>query len=63
MMWQTFLLAFGLLLVIEGILPALNPGGYRRTIQTISGMDDRVLRTWGLISMSAGAVLIYLFTT
>ena len=63
MMWQTFLLAFGLLLVIEGILPALNPGGYRRTIQTISGMDDRVLRTWGLISMSAGAVLIYLFST
>ena len=62
-MWQTFLLAFGLLLVIEGILPALNPGGYRRTIQTISGMDDRVLRTWGLISMSAGAVLIYLFST
>ena len=62
-MWQTFLLAFGLLLVIEGVLPALNPGGYRRTIQTISGMDDRVLRTWGLISMSAGAILIYLFTT
>ena len=62
-MWQTFLLAFGLLLVIEGVLPALNPGGYRRAIQTISSMDDRVLRTWGLISMSTGAVLIYLFTT
>lgn len=62
-MWQTFLLAFGLLLVIEGILPALNPGGYRRTIQTISSMDDRVLRSWGLISMTTGAVLIYLFST
>lgn len=62
-MWQTFLLAFGLLLVIEGILPALNPSGYRRTIQVISSMDNRVLRTWGLISMSAGAILIYLFTT
>ena len=61
MMWQTFLLAFGLLLVIEGILPALNPGGYRRTIQAISSMDERVLRTWGLISMTAGAVLSYLF--
>ena len=62
-MWQTFLLAVGLLLVIEGVLPALNPGGYRRAIQTISSMDDRVLRTWGLISMSVGAILIYLFTT
>ena len=62
-MWQTFLLAFGLLLVIEGVLPALNPGGYRRAVQVISSMDDRVLRTWGLISMSVGAVLIFLFTT
>jgi uncharacterized protein YjeT (DUF2065 family) len=62
-MWQTILLAFGLLLVIEGVLPALNPGGYRRTIQTISSMEDRVLRMWGLISMTAGAILIYLFTT
>lgn len=62
-MWQTFLLAFGLLLVIEGIMPALNPGGYRRAIQVISSMDNRVLRIWGLISMSAGAILIYLFTT
>ena len=44
-------------------MPALNPGGYRRTIQVISSMDNRVLRTWGLISMSAGAILIYLFTT
>ena len=62
-MWQTFLLAFGLLLVIEGILPALNPGGYRRTIQSVSSLDERVLRTWGLISMTAGAVLIYLFAS
>lgn len=62
-MWQTILLAFGLLLVIEGVLPALNPSGYRRTIQVISSMDDRVLRTWGLISMTIGAILIYLFTT
>jgi len=62
-MWQTILLAFGLLLVIEGVLPALNPGGYRRTIQVISSMDDRVLRIWGLISMTVGAVLFYLFTT
>jgi len=62
MMWQTFLLAFGLLLVIEGVLPALNPHGYRKTMQVLSSMDARVLRIWGLISMSAGALLIYLFT-
>jgi len=60
-MWHVFLLAFALLLVIEGLLPALNPKGYRRTMQTLSEMDDRFLRAWGLISMVTGAVLIYLF--
>lgn len=60
-MLQTIIMAFGLVLVIEGLLPALNPNGYRRTLQMLTGMDDRVLRTWGLVSMSIGAALIYLF--
>ena len=60
-MWNVLLLAFALLLVIEGLLPALNPKGYRRTVQLLSEMDDRFLRIWGLISMVTGAVLIYLF--
>ena len=60
-MGEAFLIAIALVLVIEGLMPALNPKVFRRTMQTISGMNDRFLRSWGLFSMTLGAVLIYLF--
>ena len=60
-MWNIILLAFALVLVIEGLLPALNPRGYRRTMQMLSEMDDRTIRTWGLISMISGALLLLFF--
>jgi uncharacterized protein YjeT (DUF2065 family) len=60
-MVEYFLTALALVLVIEGLLPALNPNAFRRTMQTISGMDDRFLRIWGLMSMTIGAVLLYFF--
>jgi uncharacterized protein YjeT (DUF2065 family) len=61
-MWKTLLLAFALMLVIEGLLPSVNPDGYRRTVKMISALDNRALRFWGLVSMTAGAILIYVFT-
>lgn len=53
-------LALGLVLVIEGFLPALNPGLYRRMVQMMGERDDRTLRLIGLIMMIVGAFLIYL---
>ena len=53
-------LAFGLVLVIEGFLPALNPGIYRRMVQMMGERDDRTLRIIGLVMMIAGAFLIYI---
>ena len=53
-------LAFGLVLVIEGLLPALNPGIYRRMVQMMGERDDRTLRIIGLVMMIAGAFLIYI---
>ncbi len=61
-MWQTLLLAFGLMLVLEGLLPTLNPRGYRRTLQMLLAMDDHTLRRIGLASMISGALLVYLLT-
>ncbi|HEB67529.1 MAG TPA: DUF2065 domain-containing protein [Gammaproteobacteria bacterium] len=61
-MWQTLLLAFGLMLVLEGLLPTLNPRGYRRTLQMLLEMDDRTLRRIGLGSMISGALLVYVLT-
>lgn len=53
-------LALGLVLVIEGFLPALNPAIYRRMVQMMGERDDRTLRIIGLVMMIAGALLIYI---
>jgi uncharacterized protein YjeT (DUF2065 family) len=53
-------LAVGLVLVIEGLFPALNPNAYRRMVQMMSEREDRTLRLIGLVMMIAGALLIYI---
>ena len=58
-MWQDFLAAIGLLLVIEGIMPFLSPHRVRRTLLQISQMEDGVLRIIGLISMLLGLAILY----
>jgi uncharacterized protein YjeT (DUF2065 family) len=57
---QSFLTAIALMLVIEGILPFLNPAGLRRTLLMLAEQDDRALRIMGLISMVAGVILLYI---
>ncbi|MGD8636721.1 MAG: DUF2065 domain-containing protein, partial [Gammaproteobacteria bacterium] len=47
--WGDFLSALGLVLVIEGIMPFVNPAGTRRTMALISQLGDRPLRTIGLL--------------
>ena len=59
-MWHEFLLALALLLVLEGLLPFLNPSGFKQAMQMIAQMNDRQLRISGLVSMMAGVVLMYL---
>jgi len=46
--------------VLEGILPFLNPRLSRDTFDQLARMDDRSLRTAGLVSMVGGALLLYL---
>lgn len=58
--WNDLWAAFALYLVLEGIIPFLNPGGARRTFAALSQMEDRALRLIGLGSMIAGCVVLYL---
>ena len=58
---QDLLLALALLLVIEGLLPAISPGSFRRTMQKMTEVEDKHLRILGLLSMTTGAVLLYFF--
>lgn len=58
-MWQDLLTALALLLVIEGVLPFLNPAGLRRTLLMVSQLDDSTLRFVGLSAMLLGCLLLY----
>jgi len=59
-MWQDFLAAVALMLVIEGMLPFISPAVMRQAFAAMASMDDRKLRLSGLFSMAAGVVLLYM---
>jgi len=56
--WSDLLAAIALLLVIEGMVPFLNPQSLRKMLETVSQLDDRTLRIVGLISMVVGVILL-----
>jgi hypothetical protein len=58
--WPDFAAALGLLLVVEGILPFLNPRGIKRALAAMATMEDGALRTAGAVSMLAGLLLLWL---
>lgn len=58
-MWLEILTAVALLLVLEGLLPFISPGSYRRGMSQLLELTDRQLRNIGFWSMVAGAGLLY----
>lgn len=54
------MMAFGLMLVLEGVLPLLAPAAWRQTFRRMIELKDGQLRFVGLASMLGGLVLILL---
>ena len=59
MHWGDLWAAFALYLVLEGLMPFLNPGAMKRTLLQLAGLEERTLRIAGFASMVAGALLLY----
>ena len=59
-MSSTLLLAFALMLVLEGILPFLAPAAWRETFRRLIGFSDGQIRFVGLSSMLVGLILLML---
>ena len=55
-----FLIAIGLIFVIEGLVFAAFPAAAKRAVMIILEPPDGVLRTVGLLSALFGLVLIWL---
>jgi len=59
-MWDTLVIAFALMLVLEGILPFLLPGIWRDTFKKLTETGDNQVRFIGLTSMLLGLLLLFL---
>jgi uncharacterized protein len=59
MSWADLFAALALYLVLEGVLPFLNPQAMKRVLTTMATLSDRQLRLWGLASIGAGVLLLY----
>ncbi|HQR69168.1 MAG TPA: DUF2065 family protein [Burkholderiaceae bacterium] len=58
-MLETLALAFGLMLVLEGILPLVAPSAWRQLFQRVTELNDGQIRFFGLIAVVVGALLFW----
>lgn len=56
--WTTLIHAVALVLVIEGLMPFIAPGRWRELLTRVASMDERALRTAGLVSMIVGLLVL-----
>ena len=58
-MLSYWLIAFGLMLVLEGMMPFLFPSIWRETLRKLSRLQDGQVRFIGLTLMLVGVLIIY----
>jgi uncharacterized protein YjeT (DUF2065 family) len=49
--------AFALFLIIEGLMPMISPGAWRRGFQKLLALQDNQIRLVGMISVLVGVLL------
>lgn len=59
-MGTSLLMAFALMLVVEGILPFIAPARWRETFLQLARLADGQIRFIGLASMLSGLILLLL---
>jgi uncharacterized protein YjeT (DUF2065 family) len=59
---NTLWAALALVLVIEGLLPFISPGSWRRMFEQVLKLHDGQIRFYGLGSIAAGLVLLWLLS-
>ena len=57
-MGTTLLMAFALMLLLEGLFPFLAPSAWRETFRRLMQLSDGQIRFFGLTSMVAGVILL-----
>lgn len=60
-MSTSLLVAFALMLLLEGVLPFLAPAAWRETFLRLTQLTDGQIRFLGLASMLSGLILLLVF--
>lgn len=60
-MWDLLLGALALMLMLEGLMPLINPKGWRDIFAKLTQLGDGQIRFVGLLSVLAGVVLLTLW--
>jgi uncharacterized protein YjeT (DUF2065 family) len=56
---QTLLLALGLMLILEGLMPMISPLRWRRLFEQLLQLQDGQIRFFGMFMVIAGLMLLW----
>ena len=57
--WNDLWTAIALMLVIEGIMPFINPATFRQMLQMVGQMEPGKIRMMGAFWMGMGLMVLY----
>lgn len=57
--WSDLGAAVALMLIIEGMMPFINPKTFRQMLEMVNQMEERSIRTLGAVWMGLGIVVLY----
>lgn len=60
-MSDNLLMAFALMLVLEGVVPFIAPNAWRETFRRLIQFSDGQIRFVGLTSMLVGLIILIIF--
>lgn len=58
--WQQLAVVVAMVFILEGMIPFISPGRWRNMVKVMAELDNRAMRTIGLVSMLLGLALLYL---
>ncbi len=59
-MLDTLLLALGLMLILEGLMPMVSPLNWRRLFEQLLQLEDGQIRFFGMAMVISGLLLFWL---
>jgi uncharacterized protein YjeT (DUF2065 family) len=59
-LFETLLLALGLMLILEGLMPMISPFKWRRLFEQLLQLDDGQIRFFGMFMVIAGLLIFWI---